>query len=59
MFQYVQLEKGKQMNYSFLSLFASVVVLTSVYILILGVEVIIIIIIIIITKCTWIVTPWQ
>jgi len=52
MFQYVQLEKGKQMNYSFLSLFASVVVLTSVYILILGVEVIIIIIIIIITKCT-------
>jgi len=35
------------MNYSFLSLFASVVVLTSVHLLILEVEVIIIIIIII------------
>ena len=40
------------MNYSFLSLFASVILLTSVHLLILGVEVIIIIIIIIILLLT-------
>jgi len=37
------------MNYSFLSLFASVILLTSVHLLILGVEVIIIIIILLLT----------